>query len=350
MSGRVYLVGAGPGDPGLLTRRGERCLAAADIVVHDRLVGPRLLDLVRPGAEVIALGRSHDDRDRPSQEAIEALLVERARAGKTVVRLKNGDPFLLGRGAEEAEALRRAEVPFEVVPGVSSAFAVPAHAGIPLTHRDHASLVTIATGHQARVGDETVPPALPWDALARQGGTLVFLMGMRQMAAIMAALIAHGLAADTPAAAIQSGTTRTQATVVATAGTLAAPVHAAGAAPCASRGRPRTTAPRGWWRRSRARTCAAVASSSRAPRARAPSSRRRSARAAPGWTRWSLIAPCRRPGRTWPGSRRRSRQGRSTRSPSRAAPRSGASSSCSAGGRRRTCSPTAAPRSPASVR
>src|SRR2546427_9514681 len=179
---------------------------------------------------VIALGRSHDDRDRPSQEAIEALLVERARAGKTVVRLKNGDPFLLGRGAEEAEALHRAEVPFEVVPGVSSAFAVPAHAGIPLTHRDHASLVTIATGHQARVGDETVPPALPWDALARQGGTLVFLLGMRQLAAIMAALIAHGLGADTPAAAIQSGTTGAQATVVATAGTLAARVRAAGLA------------------------------------------------------------------------------------------------------------------------
>jgi len=230
MSGRVYLVGAGPGDPGLLTRRGERCLVAADVVVHDRLVGSRLLDLVRPGAEVIALGRSHDDRDRPSQEAIEALLVERAKAGKTVVRLKNGDPFLLGRGAEEAEALRRAEVPFEVVPGVSSAFAVPAYAGIPLTHRDHASLVTIATGHQACVGDETVPPALPWDALARQGGTLVFLMGIRQMAAIMAALIAHGLAADTPAAAIQSGTTGAQATVVATAGTLAARVRAAGLA------------------------------------------------------------------------------------------------------------------------
>src|SRR5439155_13439 len=152
VNGRVYLVGAGPGDPGLLTRRGERCLAVADVVVHDRLVGPRLLDLVRPGAEVIALGRSHDDRDRPSQAAIEALLVERARAGKTVVRLKNGDPFLLGRGAEEAEALRRADVPFEIVPGVSSAFAVPAYAGIPLTHRDHASLVTVATRPRAQAG------------------------------------------------------------------------------------------------------------------------------------------------------------------------------------------------------
>src|SRR5437870_100386 len=228
MSGRVYLVGAGPGDPGLLTRRGERCLAAADVVVHDRLVGSRLLDLVRPGAEVIALGRSHDDRDRPSQEAIEALLVERARAGKTVVRLKNGDPFLLGRGAEEAEALRRAGIPFEVVPGVSSAFAVPAYAGIPLTHRDHASLVTIATGHQAGTADAPSPPALPWDVLARGGGTLVFVMGMRQLGAIMDALLSHGLAPDTPAAAIRSGTTGAQATVVATASTLAERVRDAG--------------------------------------------------------------------------------------------------------------------------
>jgi len=227
-AGRVHLVGAGPGDPGLLTRRGERCLAAADVVVHDHLVGPRLLDLVRPGAEVIAVGGAHDDPQRLSQAAIETLLVERARAGKTVVRLKNGDPFLLGRGAEEAEALRRAGVPFEVVPGVSSAFAVPAYAGIPLTHRDHASLVTIATGHQALGEGRATPPALPWDALARHGGTLVFLMGMRQMSGILAALVAHGLPADTPAAAVQWGTTGRQATVVATAGTLAARVAAAG--------------------------------------------------------------------------------------------------------------------------
>jgi uroporphyrinogen III methyltransferase/synthase len=228
MTGRVYLVGAGPGDPGLLTRRGERCLAAADVVVHDYLVGPRLLELARPGAEIVALGRSHADPGRPGQEAIEALLVERARAGKTVVRLKNGDPFLLGRGAEEAEALGRAGVPFEIVPGVSSAFAVPTYAGIPLTHRDHASLVTIATGHQARCAGEPAPPALPWDALARQEGTLVFLMGMGQLPAILAALVAHGLAADTPAAAVQWGTTGRQATVVGDVATLAGRVRAAG--------------------------------------------------------------------------------------------------------------------------
>src|SRR6185295_16827591 len=169
MSGRVYLVGAGPGDPGLLTRRAERCLAMADVVVHDYLVATPLVSLVRPDAEVIAVGRSH--ASRLGQADIEALLVSRARAGRIVVRLKNGDPYLFGRGGEEAEALVRAGVPFEVVPGVSSALAVPAYAGIPLTHRDHASLVTIATGHQALDDTEagTVPPSLPWEALARQG-------------------------------------------------------------------------------------------------------------------------------------------------------------------------------------
>src|SRR5207237_4552614 len=192
-TGKVYLVGAGPGDPGLLTRRGERCLATADVVVHDYLVGPRIVELSRPEAEILALGASH--ADRLAQADVERILVERARAGKTVVRLKNGDPFLLGRGAEEAEALARAGIPFEVVPGVSSAFAVPAYAGIPLAHREHASLVTIATGHQAASGDDPSPPALPWDVLARRGGTLVLLMGMRQLPAIMDALVAHGLAA-----------------------------------------------------------------------------------------------------------------------------------------------------------
>lgn len=228
MSGRVYLVGAGPGDPGLLTLRGERLLATADVVVHDHLVGRRLVDFARADAEIVALGPSHGER--LSQAAVEDLLVARARAGKTVVRLKNGDPFLLGRGGEEAEALGRAGVPFEVVPGVSSAFAVPAYAGIPLTHREHASLVTIATGHQAEAGGAAAPPALPWDALARQGGTLVFLMGVKQMPAILDALVAHGLAPDTPAAAIASGTTGRQATVVATAATLAARAQATGLA------------------------------------------------------------------------------------------------------------------------
>jgi uroporphyrinogen III methyltransferase/synthase len=230
MTGRVYLVGAGPGDPGLLTLRAARCLAAADVVVHDYLVGSRLLEHVRRDAEVIAAGRSHDDEERLAQPAIEAILIARARAGRTVVRLKNGDPFLFGRGGEEAEALVRAGIPFEVVPGVSSALAVPAYAGIPLTHRDHASLVTIATGHQAAAGGEDAsrPPALPWEALARQGGTLVFLMGMRQLPAILEALVRHGLARDTAAAVIVRGTTGRQATVVATVSTLAERARAAG--------------------------------------------------------------------------------------------------------------------------
>jgi uroporphyrinogen III methyltransferase/synthase len=231
MKGRaahVYLVGAGPGDPGLLTLRAERCLAAADVVVHDYLVGPRLLEGVRPDAEVIPVGRSHDDPARLSQPAIEALLVDRARAGKVVVRLKNGDPFLFGRGAEEAEALGRAGVPFEVVPGVSSALAVPAYAGIPLTHREHASVVTIVTGHRACAGADDPVAALPWDALARRGGTLVFLMGMRHLPAIMAALAAHGMAPGTPAAAVSWGTTGGQRTVVGTLASLGERAAAAG--------------------------------------------------------------------------------------------------------------------------
>jgi uroporphyrinogen III methyltransferase / synthase len=229
MSGRVFLVGAGPGDPGLLTRRGERCLALADVVVHDDLVGPRLLDLVRPGAEIIPVGRAHEDR--LSQAEIDALLLSRARQGLNVVRLKNGDPFLFGRGAEEAETLAAAGVPFEVVPGVSSATAVAAYAGIPLTHRDHASLVTIATGHQARCEGVVSPPALPWDILARQSGTLVFLMGMRQLPAIARELVRHGASPDTPAAAVQWGTTGRQRTVVAMLGTLADAARDAGLGP-----------------------------------------------------------------------------------------------------------------------
>src|SRR5262245_58389750 len=230
MPGRVFLVGAGPGDPGLLTLRAARCLATADVVVHDSLVGPRLLQGVRADAEVITAGRPHEEGGRLAQADIERLLIERARDGKTVVRLKNGDPFLVGRGGEEAEALRRAGVAFEVVPGVSAAFAVPAYAGIPLTHRDHTSLVTIATGHQAYEPGATTPsvPSLPWEALARQRGTLVFLMGVRQMPTIMARLMEHGLAGTTPAAAIQHGTSGRQATVVATVATLASAARDAG--------------------------------------------------------------------------------------------------------------------------
>ncbi|MCW5892869.1 MAG: uroporphyrinogen-III C-methyltransferase [bacterium] len=222
MSGRVVLVGAGPGDPGLLTLRGREWLAAADVVVCDYLVHGRLLEAVRPEAEVIRVGSSHGDPHRLSQQAIEALLIARAREGKLVVRLKNGDPFLFGRGGEEATALRAAAVPFEVVSGVTSALAVPAWAGIPVTHRAHASLVTIATGHQAATPDvPSAPPQLPWELLARLGGTLVFLMGIRHLEAILERLLAGGLDPAMPAAVVERGTLGTQRTVVATAATLA---------------------------------------------------------------------------------------------------------------------------------
>jgi uroporphyrinogen III methyltransferase/synthase len=229
MRGRVYLVGAGPGHPGLLTVRGQALLARADVVVTDHLVPRQMLAVVRPEAVVIGAGRPHGDGARLEQREIERLLIEHARAGRIVVRLKNGDPMLFGRGAEEGAALSAAGVPFEIVPGVTSAIAVPAYAGIPLTHRDHASLVTIATGHQRADADgDARLPALPWAQLATQGGTLVFLMAVRELAALLETLVRHGLAADRPAAAVQQGTRARQRTIVATAGTLAARAEAEG--------------------------------------------------------------------------------------------------------------------------
>jgi uroporphyrinogen III methyltransferase/synthase len=233
MTGRVVLVGAGPGDPGLLTLRGQRWLAAADVVVHDYLVHPSVLAFARREAEIVSVGRSHGEGDRLAQPAIEELLIARARAGRLVVRLKNGDPFVFGRGGEEAEALRRAGIPFEVVPGITSALAAPAYAGIPATHRDHASLVTIATGHQAWTpgAPESGIPDLPWKSLASQGGTLVFVMAVRQLAGVLAALTTAGLDPATPAALVQRGTLGSQRTVEGTVGTLAARVRGAGIVP-----------------------------------------------------------------------------------------------------------------------
>lgn len=229
MSGRVYLVGAGPGDPGLLTLRGQRCLAAAQVVVHDDLVNRRLLDHVSPDAEIVDVGRPHGDPGRLTQAAIAELLVSHARQGRVVVRLKTGDPFLFGRGGEEAQVLRAAGVAFEIVPGVTSAIAVPAYAGIPVTDRDHASIVTIVTGHLACGGDDPGgPPGLPWEALAHQGGTLVFLMAVKHLSAIGEALVRHGLPASTPAAVIERGTTGRQRTLVGTMASLPAAARAAG--------------------------------------------------------------------------------------------------------------------------
>jgi uroporphyrinogen III methyltransferase/synthase len=203
----VYLVGAGPGDPGLLTVRGAEVLAQADVVVHDRLAESSLLDLAPVYAERIDVGKSPGAPI--AQDKINALLVERARSGRQVVRLKGGDPFVFGRGGEEAEALRDAGVDFEIVPGITSAVAVPAYAGIPITHRGLSTSFTVVTGHRRHSAESDVD----WEALARTDGTLVILMGVAHRAETAAGLIAAGMAATTPAAAVRWGTRPGQRTV-----------------------------------------------------------------------------------------------------------------------------------------
>jgi len=209
-------VGAGPGDPGLLTRRGAEVLAAAEVVVHDRLANPVLLELAPASAERISVGKA-PGRVELDQEAINALLVEHGAAGRRVVRLKGGDPFVFGRGGEEAEALAAAGVAFEVVPGVSSAIAAPAYAGIPVTHRGLSTHVTIVTGHEDPAKGRA---DVDWDALGRAGGTLVILMGAARVADLASRLVAAGRAPDTPVAAIRNGTRPDQRTVRATLATI----------------------------------------------------------------------------------------------------------------------------------
>lgn len=212
----MYLVGAGPGDPGLITRRGADLLARADVVVHDRLSATELLDLAPPHAERIDVGKA-PKAHRLSQDEINALLVERGLAGQTVVRLKGGDPFVFARGSEEAHALAKAGVPYEVVPGITSALAVPAYAGIPVTQRFSSTSFTVVTGHEDPTsGDGTVD----WDAVARTGGTLIILMGVGRWAQIARRLLDAGLAPDTPAAAVRWGSRPTQHTTRATLATL----------------------------------------------------------------------------------------------------------------------------------
>ncbi|MCS5616884.1 MAG: uroporphyrinogen-III C-methyltransferase, partial [Pirellulales bacterium] len=219
--GRVYIVGAGPGDPGLITLKGARLLAEADVVLYDDLLDTRLLDLARPECERVyaghRAGRTSDDPGSRQDELNDRLVTE-ARAGRCVVRLKGGDPYIFGRGGEEAIALREAGIPFEVISGVSAASGVLAYAGIPLTHRGVATTATLVTGHESGDRDD---PGIDWPALARLRGTLVVFMGSRRVSAIADALIAGGRKADTPAAAIQWGTWPTQRSVVATLATLA---------------------------------------------------------------------------------------------------------------------------------
>ena len=213
--GLVYLVGAGPGDPGLLTVRGLELLRSADAVVYDRLVPAALVELARDSAERFFVGKHPEDGGVP-QSRIAELLVELAHKHAVVVRLKGGDPFVFGRGAEECEALRDAGVPFAVVAGVTAAVAAPGSAGIPLTHRDHASGFAVITGHECEG-----PTDLDWSALARMP-TLVVLMGLRGLSDIAERLMAHGAAAGTPAAVIAHGTLPDERVVVATLGTIAA--------------------------------------------------------------------------------------------------------------------------------
>ena len=206
---KVYLVGAGPGDPGLITVKGLECLKAADVVVYDRLASPQLLQAAREDAELIYVGKAADQHAL-KQEEINDLLVRKAQEGKVVTRLKGGDPFVFGRGGEEAQVLAEAGVPFEVVPGVTSAIAVPAYAGIPVTQRSYTSSLGIITGHEDPTKDST---DLDWSKIATGIGTLVFLMGVRNLPAIVESLTANGRSPDTPVAVIERGTETAQRTV-----------------------------------------------------------------------------------------------------------------------------------------
>ncbi len=208
--GKVYLVGAGPGDPKLLTLRAAELLAKADIVIYDRLVGASILKLAPKTAKKVYVGKRSGKHEVP-QDKINGLLVKAAGEARTVVRLKGGDPFLFGRGGEEAEILQENGIAFELVPGVTSAIATPEYAGIPLTHRDYASSVAVVTGHRA--GDSGIP--VKWDKLASSVDTIVVLMGMESLEAIVQKLMAGGLDPKLPVAVVEQGTTKRQRVLIA---------------------------------------------------------------------------------------------------------------------------------------
>lgn len=217
----VYLVGAGPGDPELLTLKGLRLIREADVILYDRLVNEELLAEARQGAELVFVGKESDHAGR--QDAINDLLISYARRGRTVVRLKGGDPFVFGRGGEEALALARAHLPYEVVPGVSSAVAAPTYAGIPLTQRSVSSSFAVVAGHEDPSKEAS---AVKWDSLASAVDTLVILMGLSRIEEIAQKLIAAGKPSGTPAAAIRWGTRSDQQTVTGTLGDIAERVRA----------------------------------------------------------------------------------------------------------------------------
>jgi uroporphyrinogen III methyltransferase/synthase len=216
-NGKVYLVGAGPGDPGLITLRGLECIQLADVIVYDHLVNPSLLKHVRPEAEIIFAGKTSKQHTL-TQDEINALLVEKARDGKVVTRLKGGDPFVFGRGGEEAECLSAAGLEFEIVPGISSSIAAPAYAGIPVTHRGIATAFLVVTGHEDPTKDDS---QVDWATVAKFFGTRVILMGVERIGTIADELIRHGAAPETPVAMIRWGTTGSQQTIQGTLATIA---------------------------------------------------------------------------------------------------------------------------------
>lgn len=214
--GKVYLVGAGPGDFKLITLKGLECVQKADIIIYDRLVSSRLLAFAKPGTELIYVGK-RTEHHTVDQEKINHLLVDKANEGKVVARLKGGDPFIFGRGGEEAEVLAENEIPFEVVPGVSSAYAVPAYAGIPATYRGLASGVAFVTGHE---NPNKVVSDIDWERLATSVETLIFLMGVHHLPLIVEQMVKNGRPKDTPVALIRLGTTTEQETLVGTLETI----------------------------------------------------------------------------------------------------------------------------------
>jgi len=223
MSGKVYLVGAGPGDPELITVKGVRLLQHAQVVVYDRLIGSKLLEYINPQAQLYYAGKA-PGKHSLNQEEINNLLVEKAREGKIVVRLKGGDPFVFGRGGEEALALVQAGIPFEVVPGITSAVAVPAYAGIPVTHRKVASSFTVVTGNEMENKEKR---EVDWEKIARVGGSIVILMGLNNLPYIKGELLKY-LPPTTPVGVIYQGTTPQQKTVTGTLEDIVEKVKLAG--------------------------------------------------------------------------------------------------------------------------
>jgi uroporphyrin-III C-methyltransferase len=227
MVGKVYIVGAGPGDPELITVKAARLIGSADVILYDRLVSEETIGLAKEGCELIYVGKHPGEPSTP-QERINEMLVEKALEGGSVVRLKGGDPFLFGRGGEEAQILSKEGIPYEIVPGITSAISVPAYAGIPVTQRHVASSVAFITGHEASTKTKGT---VEWERIARSVDTLVVMMGIRNLGSIIERLIEGGRDPETPVAIIEKGTTKDQRTITGTLETIEAKARAEGINP-----------------------------------------------------------------------------------------------------------------------